>query len=499
MHLVRPRSQSLISRRSIFPGFALLAALLASSLASSNACASLQIDGRCNIFGAGHAIPPAPAGGGGGLLPVEIALPSDAAFVRLSGISGSASCCGGAVNPNGPDGGDERGSGVDVFSFGGISGIRHSERYLFLTGVFVDATEPFGDEPARLDFSASALTDTFAELSPLMRQTFFIGDGLTPSGVKQIFHVPPGATRLILGMADAFAFTGDPGFFDDNGGSFTVDTIEVVPIAPANHDPDCSAATVSPSLLWPPRHQLVPVSIAGVTDPDGDPVTIAVTGVTQDEPVGDDDSHDDNVVTNLRTGSGTLDFRDSGQDDDHFGDHHHGDDDCRDAVISSSGEVSLRAERLKHSNGRVYVISFTASDGRGASCNGSVQVCVPHDADDLECVDDGQRFNAQDSCPRLKDRDDCHDVRAAAGITLATVARKDNATSLEYALPAAGDVRIGVYDIAGRQVAMLLHERQAAGVHRLDWTPAGLERGVYFCRLQAGSVTVTKSVLIMKR
>jgi hypothetical protein len=38
-------------------------------------------------------------------------------------------------------------------------------------------------------------------------------------------------------------------------------------------------------VLWAPNHQFVPIAIMGVTDPDGDAVTITVTGVTQDEPV----------------------------------------------------------------------------------------------------------------------------------------------------------------------------------------------------------------------
>ena len=60
-------------------------------------------------------------------------------------------------------------------------------------------------------------------------QVFFIGDGLTGtgSGAIQTFAVPDAATRLFLGVADAFAFGSDlpggrdPGFFDDNSGQRT--------------------------------------------------------------------------------------------------------------------------------------------------------------------------------------------------------------------------------------------------------------------------------------
>ena len=52
-----------------------------------------------------------------------------------------------------------------------------------------------------------------------------------------------------------------------------------------NQFPVCSAAQANPAALWSPNHQFVPIVVMGVTDPDGDSLTITVTGVTQDEPV----------------------------------------------------------------------------------------------------------------------------------------------------------------------------------------------------------------------
>ncbi len=124
--------------------------------------------------------------------------------------------------------------------------------------------------------------------------------------------------------------------------------------APANSAPDCSAAAAVTPELWPPNRRLVPVIIAGVTDPDGDPVTIVVTGVTQDEPVG----------------GGT----------------------CPDAMIED-GAVQVRVEFSGQGNGRVYTIHFTASDNRGGSCSGSVDVCVPHNPGQ-GCVKDVPAVNS---------------------------------------------------------------------------------------------------------
>ena len=93
-------------------------------------------------------------------------------------------------------------------------------------GVELELRRPAGPvrvrAPARLDFSMNAHSESFAELSPLLGQTFFIGDGTTPSGLQQRFVIPAGATRFYLGFADAFSFQGPPGAYADNTGGLSV-------------------------------------------------------------------------------------------------------------------------------------------------------------------------------------------------------------------------------------------------------------------------------------
>ena len=127
-----------------------------------------------------------------------------------------------------------------------------------------------------------------------------------------------------------------------------------------NQLPVCSAAQANPAAIWSPNHQFVPIVVMGVTDPDGDSLTITVTGVTQDEPV-------------TSTGSGNT---------------------SPDAVIQA-GAASVRAERSENGNGRVYQIAFTADDGNGGSCTGAVTVGVPHSQNKgLTPVNDGQIYNS---------------------------------------------------------------------------------------------------------
>jgi hypothetical protein len=127
----------------------------------------------------------------------------------------------------------------------------------------------------------------------------------------------------------------------------TTDVDQVRIITAANQPPNCTTATASPNLLWPPNHKLNTITVSGVTDPDGDPVTVTITGVTQDEPV--------NAIADGNTSP--------------------------DAVLTNppSNQVSVRAERSGIGDGRVYHILFTATDPSGGSCTGDVTVGVPHD------------------------------------------------------------------------------------------------------------------------
>jgi hypothetical protein len=94
-----------------------------------------------------------------------------------------------------------------------------------LLGVFLGPGQPdLSVAPAALDFSPTGLGTGFSSLSPLLKQVFFIGDGLTGNGIgsAQIFIAPVGATRLFLGTDDGFGWFNNTGAFSvliSSGGS----------------------------------------------------------------------------------------------------------------------------------------------------------------------------------------------------------------------------------------------------------------------------------------
>ena len=58
-------------------------------------------------------------------------------------------------------------------------------------------------------------------------------------------------------------------------------------------------------------------------------------------------------------------------------------------------------------------------------------------------------------------------------------------TVISYQLSAVSDVKLVVYDMLGRKVAILVDERQSPGVYRTGFNGASLSSGTYFCRLSA--------------
>jgi hypothetical protein len=72
------------------------------------------------------------------------------------------------------------------------------------------------------------------------------------------------------------------------------------------------------------------------------------------------------------------------------------------------------------------------------------------------------------------------------------------ATVVSYQLPVASDVRLSVYDLLGREVALLVDENQEAGSYSLHWNANAWATGVYICRLQAGSDVTSKKMVLAR-
>ena len=60
------------------------------------------------------------------------------------------------------------------------------------------------------------------------------------------------------------------------------------------------------------------------------------------------------------------------------------------------------------------------------------------------------------------------------------------------------DVKLSVFDLLGREVAVLVNERKGPGSYEVKFDGSGLASGVYFYRLQAGDFVQSKKLLLLK-
>jgi len=142
---------------------------------------------------------------------------------------------------------------------------------------------------------------------------------------------------VISNTATVSAFTFDP---DPTNNSSTTTTTA------SNPPPTITGATADPSVLWPPNHRMVNVTISyDVTDNCPLPPGSCILTVTSNEPV-------------LGHGSGHT---------------------SPDWIVVDDHHVLLRAEREGGGNGRIYTTTITCTDSGGNSSEEQVEVTVPHD------------------------------------------------------------------------------------------------------------------------
>lgn len=202
--------------------------------------------------------------------------------------------------------------------------------------------------PANVSFVSASAGCVFA--SP----TVTCSAGNLASGASQTFDITVTAQSggsSIVNTATASSSTNE---IDPGNNTSTVTTS-------LNHNPVCSAVTLTGDSMWPPNHRMVTFTASGATDADGNPLTTTITHVTQDEPLnglGDGDTGPTDAAL----------------------------------VAGHADQVDLRAERSGKGDGRVYAVTVSVSDANGGSCTTTLTTAnVPHDQAH-PAVDSGQAY-----------------------------------------------------------------------------------------------------------
>jgi hypothetical protein len=71
-------------------------------------------------------------------------------------------------------------------------------------------------------------------------------------------------------------------------------------------------------------------------------------------------------------------------------------------------------------------------------------------------------------------------------------------TTISFSLPQAGQVKISVYDMLGREVAVLVNDYLESGIHTLSFNGSGLSSGVYIYRIESGGFVKAKQMILLK-
>ncbi len=71
-------------------------------------------------------------------------------------------------------------------------------------------------------------------------------------------------------------------------------------------------------------------------------------------------------------------------------------------------------------------------------------------------------------------------------------------TIINYQIPVSGIVTINVYDVLGKEVAILVNEEKPSGSYEVEFDATHLVSGIYFYKLQAGDFIQTKKMILLK-
>ena len=71
-------------------------------------------------------------------------------------------------------------------------------------------------------------------------------------------------------------------------------------------------------------------------------------------------------------------------------------------------------------------------------------------------------------------------------------------TIINYELPISGFVSLKVFDILGREIAVLVNEERSPGIYQVELSSENLSSGIYFYTLNSGAFSKTRKMTVIK-
>ena len=71
-------------------------------------------------------------------------------------------------------------------------------------------------------------------------------------------------------------------------------------------------------------------------------------------------------------------------------------------------------------------------------------------------------------------------------------------TTIAYSIPTAGNVKVAIFDVTGREVATLVNSHLDAGSYSVAWDGSQSASGIYFYRVTVGNLNYTNRMVLLK-
>jgi outer membrane protein assembly factor BamB len=216
--------------------------------------------------------------------------------------------------------------------------------------------------------------------------------------------------------------------------------------------------TVDPDVLWPPNHKMLNISatieVTDDKDPNPDVMLLSITSNEPDDAPGGGDGKTTNDIQNANYEADDREFK-------------------------------LRAERAGNGSGRIYTITYQATDESDNSATTSVTVTVPPNMGNSKNWGGNNSFFESNAL--LPNYPNPFNPK----------------TEITYQLIELADITLKIYNTLGQEIRTLVDKNQLAGTHKIRWDGRDnfnvpVNSGYYFIVLKAGNFIETRKALLLK-
>ena len=178
-----------------------------------------------------------------------------------------------------------------------------------------------------------------------------------------------------------------------------------------------------------------------------------------------------------------------------------------DILADGCYNVGLRHEAMRSGNGRVYTIHLALQDQYGVIGTEQVEVHVPLEGEEW-AVNDGVKYT-QELCPDgeaslrswTRARDNAFTLQEKSSPNAPMLTAYPNPfnpqTTITLSVPDRQEVRVSVYDMLGRRIALLYHGAMQ-GTQSVTFDASSLPSGGYFIRAQGDNFTKSRHIVLAK-